>query len=44
MIEQCSMGYVRPAPLWLKQVVVLTTEWLPWFQTSWRDSGYALVL
>jgi len=18
----------------------LTTEWLPWLQTSWRDSGY----
>ena len=22
------------------KLVVLTTEWLPWLQTSWRDSGY----
>ena len=29
------------------KLVVLTTEWLPWLQTNWRDSGYerfALVL
>ena len=23
-----------------KKVVVLTSEWLPWWQTNWRDSGY----
>ena len=23
-----------------KWLVVLTTEWLPWLQTSWRDSGH----
>ena len=23
-----------------KCLVVLTTEWLPWLQTSWEDSGY----
>ena len=22
------------------KLVVLTTEWLPWLQTNWRDSGY----
>ena len=22
------------------KLVVLTTEWLPWLQTSWRDIGY----
>ena len=22
------------------KLVVLTTEWLPWLQTKWRDSGY----
>ena len=22
------------------KLVVVTTEWLPWLQTSWRDSGY----
>ena len=21
------------------KLVVLTTEWLPWLQTNWRDSG-----
>ena len=29
------------------KLVVSTTEWLPWLQTNWRDSGYkrfALVL
>ena len=32
---------------WKNKLVVLTTEWLPQLQTSWRDSGYerfALVL
>jgi len=31
----------------INTLVVLTTEWLPWLQTNWRDSGYkrfALVL
>jgi len=23
-----------------KQVGYLTTDWLPWLQTNWRDSGY----
>ena len=23
------------------KLVVSTTEWLPWLQTNWRDSGYA---
>ena len=23
-----------------KKLVILTTEWLPWLQTNWRDSGY----
>ena len=22
------------------KLVVLTTEWLPWLQTNWKDSGY----
>ena len=22
------------------KLVVLTTEWLPWLQINWRDSGY----
>ena len=22
------------------KLVILTTEWLPWLQSSWRDSGY----
>ena len=22
------------------KLVVVTTKWLPWWQTSWRDSGY----
>ena len=22
------------------KLVVLTREWLPWLQSSWRDSGY----
>ena len=26
------------------KLVVLTTEWLPWLQTSWRDCGYALCI
>ena len=29
------------------KLVVLTTQWLPWLQTNWRDSGnerFALVL
>ena len=29
------------------KLVILTTEWLPWLQTNWRNSGYerfALVL
>ena len=29
------------------ELVVLTTEWLPWLQTNWRDSGhdrFALIL
>ena len=24
------------------KLVVLTTEWLPWLQTNWRDSGYEM--
>ena len=24
----------------IQRLVVLTTEWLPWLQTSWGDSGY----
>ena len=26
------------------KLVVLTTEWLPWLQTSQRDSGYVLYI
>ena len=22
------------------KLVILTTEWLPWLQSSWRNSGY----
>ena len=25
-------------------LIVLTTEWLPWLRTSWRDSGSALCI
>jgi len=25
---------------WKNKLVVLTTEWLPQLQTSWRDCGY----
>ena len=28
-------------PIYCKnKLVVLTTEWSPWLQTNWRDSGY----
>ena len=27
-----------------KWLVVLTTEWLPWLQTSWGDSGYVMFI
>ena len=52
IIISCS-SYMPAMNKYLRKVhyknklVVLTTEWLPWFQTKWRDSGYekfALVL
>ena len=24
------------------KLVVSTTEWLPWLQTNWKDSGYGM--
>ena len=31
---------VRPKPIHCEnKLVVLTTEWLPWLQANWRDSG-----
>ena len=45
IIISCS-SYMPVTNKYLREVhyknklVVLTTEWLPWFQTKWRDSGY----
>ena len=43
----CSVWWVSPLWFWALQLClcknkldVTTTEWLPWLNTSWRDSGY----
>ena len=34
--ERIALSYIHCK----NKLVVLTTEWLPWLQTNWRDSGY----
>ena len=39
----CSISWRKPTIYHCKnKLVVLTTEWLPWLQMSWRDSGYVV--
>jgi len=43
----CYSLFSKPNACWViaiyhykNKFVVLTTEWLLWLQTNWRDSGY----
>ena len=37
----CYSLFSKPNACWvIAKFVVLTTEWLLWLQTNWRDSGY----
>ena len=40
---RCCVHKLQAAGLFLhckNKFLILTTEWLPWLQSSWRDSGY----
>ena len=41
--KKSAMLFSVVIPSWTQdKLVVSTTEWLPWLQTNWKDSGYGM--